>query len=229
MKRVNAEGPPVLDGLPGLRPIPARRFKGLVDEGHVVIDLRSPLAYGGDHVPGSFSIPLAPPLSTWAAWVVPYDVPILLVGPDPRALAEGVRALVRVGIDDVTGYLDGGMASWYEEGLPVKRTAQISPAEVHEALNAGRSVAVIDVRSASEWHEAHVAGALHVTGGELASRLDEVPSGADRIAVICGSGYRSSVATSVMERAGLDGAASVANVTGGITAWRNAGLPVVTG
>ncbi len=232
MKRLNADGPPALRGMPGLDAVAPRRFRTLLDEGYVAIDLRPPSAYGGDHVPGAFSIALAPPLSTWAAWVVPYETPILLIGPDdsaPAAISEAVRALVRVGLDDVAGYLRGGMTAWHEEGLPVARTAQISPAELHGARESGTRVALVDVRSDGEWDEAHVAGALHIPGGALAERIGEIPRDTERIAVICGSGYRSSVATSVLERAGLAGSVSVANVAGGMTAWRNAGLPVTSG
>jgi hydroxyacylglutathione hydrolase len=82
---------------------------------------------------------------------------------------------------------------------------------------------VIDVRSVEEWASGHIAGARHIMAGELAERLDEVPT-TGTVALICGSGYRSTVAASLLERAGRTNAASV---TGGMTAWKAAGLPVV--
>ena len=224
MKALNSEGPPILGELPGRDPIPVEEFHALVEAGNVVVDLRDQLAFGGGHVPGALGIGVDGSLSTWAAWVVPYDQPILLVPETPFAVDPAVRALVRVGLDRIRGWLEGGMNAWRQEGLPISTLPQMSIPELAAALQRRDAVTVLDVRADGEWIGGHIDGAVHVHGGLLEDRLDEVPRNGRPLAVICGSGYRSTVAASVLKRAGF---ADVRNVPGGMRAWRSAGLPVV--
>lgn len=225
MKQLNSDGPPTLNGLPGTTPLEIDEFRRLVGSGHVVIDLRDQLGFGAGHIPGAFGLGAGNDLSTWASWVVPYDRPILLVDGDDATIESAVRSLVRVGLDRIVGYLQGGMASWTVADLPAARTPQLSPAELHERLNHGEAWRVVDVRSDGEWQAGHIEGARHIRGGQLADRTDELKDGDTPIAVVCGQGYRSTVAASVLERAGIG---PVYNVTGGMTAWERAGLPVRT-
>lgn len=232
MKRVNSEGPKILDGLPGREPLPVDRFAELAEGSAVVVDLRDHLAFGGGHVPGSFGIGAGAKLSTWAAWTVPYDRPILLVGDEPghrdpqEQIESAVRSLVRVGLDDVVGYLDGGMSAWAESGREIAELPQASPVEIQRRLEQGEAIHVLDVRTDAEWESGHVEGARHVMAGFVAERVDEVPDDGKPVAVICGSGYRSTVAASVLARAGFE---RLVNVTGGMTAWKCAELPTVRG
>lgn len=219
MKRINAEGPPILDQLPGQRALDVAEFHRRVQAGHVVIDLRDQTRFGAGHIPGAFGIGADKMLSMWAAWVVPYDTPLLLVG-DESKLEESTRALIRVGLDDVRGFLQGGMSAWSDAGLPVARTPQLAPMELQRQLTRGDRPQVLDVRTDDEWREGHLTGALHIMGGYLSERVGEVPR--DRpLVVMCGSGYRSTIAASVLERAGFT---DIANLTGGMKAWKDAGL-----
>lgn len=228
MKRVNSEGPRVFglkaDGrpaLPGSQAIPAQEFKSAVGEKNaVVIDLRKPEAFGSGHVPGAFNIGAGPNLSTWASWVVPYDRPIYLAGDDTTNYEDAVRSLVRVGLDEVRGYLQGGMRAWSEAGLEQARVPQIPVEELEQRLRA--EAFVLDVRNPAEWNRGHIHGAQHIMGGELPKRTGELPK-EQPIHVVCAGGYRSSVATSVLRRAGFK---DVINVTGGMTAWTRKNLPV---
>lgn len=221
MKKLNSAGPAVLKELPGRVAIAPAEFRGLAGGGHVVIDLRDQLAFGGGHVPGSFGIGLAGSLSTWASWVVPYEAPILLVPNSPGDVDPAVRALVRVGLDDVRGYLDGGIEAWRKAGFPIETVEQLDVRELQRRLASEEAPALLDVRTDAEWSSGHIEGAVHVMGGFLEERIDEVPR-QDGVAVICGGGYRSTVATSILRRAGFP---HIMNVTGGMTAWRRAGLP----
>ena len=232
MKRLNAEGPPLLGELPGLDPVPVERFRELVDgDRAVVVDLRDQHAFGGAHVPGAFGIGADGKLSTWAAWVVPYERPILLVAEHEGQVEDAVRRLVRVGLDDVVGFLDGGIAAWREEGLPLDEIPQVGPRELAARRAEGEEIVVLDVRTDGEWAAGHVEGAVHVMGGRLAeddgdAELDgRLGDGETPVAVVCGSGYRSTVAASVLARRGFE---EVWNVTGGMTAWKAAGLPTVS-
>ncbi len=223
MKELNSQGPRVLEALPGQRPIAAGEFQALVESGHVVIDLRRQLDFGGGHIPGAFGIPFDPDLSQWAGWVIPYDRPLLLLPAGPEQVDEAVRRLVRVGLDEVRGYLEGGIDAWVRAGLPLSETGQLTPAELRERLQNGEDLEVIDVRTDEEWAAGHVEGARHIMGGWLADRLDELNPDGRRIATICASGFRSTIAASLLQRAGFR---DVVNVTGGIDAWRRARLPL---
>jgi hydroxyacylglutathione hydrolase len=182
-------------------------------------DLRDQLAFGAGHIPGAFGIGSAGSFSTWAAWVVPYETPILLVGARHEPFGEAVRALARVGLDDVRGYLDGGIEKWIAAGYPTTHVEMLTPAEFAERSD---GMHIVDVRTAAEYESGHIPGARHLMGGFIADRVAELPR--DRpIALVCGSGYRSTVASSVLERAGFD---DVVNITGGMTAWRQAGLAI---
>ncbi len=227
MKALNAGGPPILNGLPGLKPVPVDRFRAGIrtstgDSDPVVLDLRDQVSFGASHIPGAFGIGAGESVSTWASWVVPYDRPLWLVASREEDIEPAVRSLVRVGLDDVRGYLDGGMAAWIAAGGEQAHTPQRSPEEVAPRLRE-RGLHVLDVRSDQEWDEGHIEGAQHIMAGELPTRLDEVPADGP-IVVVCSSGYRSTVAASVLERAGRD---HVINLTGGMAAWRAAQLPVI--
>jgi hydroxyacylglutathione hydrolase len=222
MKQVNSQGPKTVGSEPP-RAIAVDDFRKLALDGeHVVIDLRRPEAFGGAHVPNAFNIGQAPIFAMWAAWVVPYDKPILLVGDASTNYDEARRALIRVGLDDVRGFLKGGMTAWVEAGYNLSHVPQVS---VMQLSDLPRSEAfVLDVRADGEWNAGHIEGATHIMGGELPKRAQELPR--DRtIYAVCGAGYRSSIATSVLRRAGFR---HVINVDGGMTAWNRQKLPVVS-
>lgn len=220
MKRVNSEERPLLGSLPGNEAIDVERFHSLVNSGNIVIDLRVQQKYGEGHIPESFSIGAGNGLSTWAAWVVPYDQPILLVGEDDTDIESAIRGLVRVGLDNVKGYLKGGFSSWKEVQNPMGTTPQITPEVLHEQLK-DSEVKLLDVRGVGEWDLCHIEGATNIIGGNLPMRAEELGDKSQPIAVICGGGYRSSVGTSVLKRAGFT---NVMNVVGGMSAWNKLGL-----
>jgi hydroxyacylglutathione hydrolase len=226
MKQVNSAGPEILNGIPGSRHLPLREFQAVAKEKDaVLVDLRRQEAFGGAHIPGSLNVGLAPNLSSWAAWVLPYDRPILLIGDAQTNLEEARRALIRVGLDSIIGSLRGGIGAWLESGSKQAHIPQISVQELREVLNSPQSAVVLDVRSPGEWNSGHVEGAMHIPGGELPKRLNDLPA-EKPVYIICGSGYRSSIASSILERAGRR---HVTNVNGGMTAWNNQKYPVAKG
>ena len=222
MKAVNSKGPRILGGVPRLEGMPPADLAEELEAGRAVaVDLRGQLPFGEAHVPGSFGIGGGSGVSTWASWMVPYDQPIFLIADAGADLEPAVRSLIRVGLDDARGFLDGGFEAWLAAGLPTSSTEQLAPGALRD-LNG--EIRVVDVRTANEYAIGHVEGATHLMGGDLATEIPETLGPDDRIAVICNTGYRSTVAASVLERAGFS---SVANATGGMVAWEEAGLPVV--
>lgn len=122
----------------------------------------------------------------------------------------------------LVGSLKNGMKAWIEAGFEQAHTPQISVLELDRRLHSGTSLQVLDVRSPEEWGDGHIRGAQHIPGGTLPERIKEVAHNND-LYVVCGSGYRSSVATSVLERAGHT---RLFNVVGGMNAWKNQNLPI---
>jgi rhodanese-related sulfurtransferase len=155
----------------------------------------------------------------YAAWVgtlVRPDTPILLIT-EPGRLEEAVMRLARVGYENVIAVLEGGIERWNAEGLPVSATGQTTAVSL-----AGGTRRVLDVRRTREWDDGHLPGARNVPLAQLADRAAELDREAEW-AVVCASGYRSSIAASVLERAGFT---RVVNVTDGMEAYFRAGLPV---
>ncbi|HCC57324.1 MAG TPA: MBL fold hydrolase [Solibacterales bacterium] len=221
MKRINSEGPPILDSVPGLKAIPPMEVQEALHLNAVIIDLRRPEAFGGAHIPGSFNIGSGQNLSMWAAWVVPYDHPIILAGDDGTNIEEACRALIRVGFDGIRGYLKGGMKAWIEAGLDQAHVPQMGVRELSWQLKQSDKPFVLDVRSPAEWKAGHIEGAVHIPAGSLPNHIDQIPPDLP-VHVVCGSGYRSSIATSVLQRAGRR---AVINVDGGMGAWNAQHLP----
>ena len=220
MKRVNAEGPKVLGNLPRVPGLPTQAFKEAIEKkAGVLVDVRNILAFGGGHIAGALNIAGTPILSIWAGWMLNPEEPVLLVMESDNDLEKIVRLFVRTGYTKFAGYLIGGMKAWHLAGFPLERIGQMS---VHE-LNARKSsLQVVDVRSPGEWKKGHVPGARHIFVPELAKRMSELDRGKP-IAVYCGSGYRASIATSILKRQGFK---ELWNVPGSWEAWKKAKLPV---
>jgi hydroxyacylglutathione hydrolase len=223
MKRVNAEGPKILGSLPRVPGLPPKAFKTAIEKGAgALVDVRHMLAFGGGHIAGALNIGGTPILSIWAGWMLDPQKPILLVLENDDDLEKIVRLFVRTGYTRFAGYLIGGMKAWDAAGFPLERIGQMS---VHE-LNARKaSLQVLDVRSPGEWNKGHVPGARHIFVPELQSRIGELNPGKPT-AVYCGSGYRASIATSILKPRGFK---ELWNVPGSWEAWKKAKLPVEGG
>jgi hydroxyacylglutathione hydrolase len=155
-------------------------------------------------------------------WILPPDEPVVLVTETEAAARDAALRLAFVGLDQrVAGYLEA--PDWSRTGLPSASLPQIDVATLRERLEAGR-IQVVDVREPAERREGQIESAHGVSMKVLPQRWEEIPFPGDReLAVICGSGMRSSTAASVLLRHGFR---NVVNVTGGMTAWRQAGYAV---
>jgi rhodanese-related sulfurtransferase len=182
-----------------------------------VVDTRDASAYGSAHLAGSFNVGITSPMfSTWAGFFVKPDVPIVLIVSDPEDAHKAWLDLARIGYENVQGYLEADATAWSTAGLEVRSTPQVDVCSLGAWLNEGKSV--LDVRTPGEWHDNHMPGAQWVPLSQLTSRLNEVPRGP--LAVMCGSGYRSSLAASLLERAGFT---DVVNAAGGWSAFAKCG------
>lgn len=214
MKRVNKHGPALLHTLPTPQPLDGFILGEVLKEGALVIDTRSADTYAAGHAPGTLNIPPGRQFSTYAGWFINYDAPTYLV-----ASEDGIDALVSelraIGVDNLPGYF-----------LPdqIDNSEMLSRISVEDAAPRIQSAQalLIDVRAQSEYASGHIEGATHIMYGTLPEHLDELPRD-QPIILQCASGTRSQIAASLLQ---MQGFTDVANLRGGIDAWRAAGLPV---
>ena len=222
MKRVNQDGPELLGLASGARRLPAIRAAAaaaLAADGAILVDLRPAGAFATAHPDGAINLGHGNKVGYWAGWVLPPDVPLLLVADEAAHARDAAVQLLRVGFDRIEGVIDGGFDAWQAAGLPTAAIAQLAADEVRSGA---RAMQMLDVRSAREWRAGHLAGSINIPVGELPERMVELPGGA-AIATICEGGYRTSLAASLLAR---EGTTDVLNVTGGMAAYR--ALPEVT-
>ena len=164
MRAINQKGARVLGGLPVLKPLSAHEVKAMMDEGVAVLDVRHHKEFGAGHIPNSYGIRVDAPLTTWAGWVIPFGSRIALVAESADTRSEATRQLIRIGYDDIVGYLEGGIDSWSRE-YPVETIPSMDAKELRERL---KEVTLVDVRQRSEWEAGHIPGAIHFEGGRIA-------------------------------------------------------------
>jgi hydroxyacylglutathione hydrolase len=220
MRELNQKGARILGGVPLLKPYSPAEVRALMEDGVVVIDIRHQKQFGAGHIPNSYGIRVDSPLVVWAGWVIPFGSRIILLSESAEQREDATRQLIRIGYDDVLGYIEGGIEAW-AKAFPVETVHSIHPKELRERLN---DMTLVDVRQRSEWEQGHIPGAIHFEGGRIA--WEELPFPLDKPLVIqCASGNRSMVAISVLKRRGVR---NVLQVDGGINKWKMNGFEVVT-
>ncbi|WP_247716975.1 MBL fold metallo-hydrolase [Gymnodinialimonas ceratoperidinii] len=215
MKDVNSSGPEVLRNLPRIPPLNVDDFERLSQEGAQLLDVRDMMAFGGGYIDGSLNIGARPELSVWAGWLLDPEAPIYLVLEQDADVDNVLRLLWRTGFTDFGGYLAGGIGAWREAGKPLKQIPQMS---VHE-LNDAQNVTPLDVRKPEEWTAGHIPNATHAFLGELRDKLDGLDKTA-AYATYCASGFRASIASSLLAAHGFT---NIRNVPGSWKAWTAAG------
>jgi hydroxyacylglutathione hydrolase len=220
MEKVNLEGEPILVALPSIRPRAPKDFQALAMEAQI-LDTRMELEFGAAHLKGAQSIWLEG-LASFAGWFLSYDKPILLVTKSNYP-EEEMRILIRLGFDNITGYLAGGMLNWHMSGKESESIRSITVQELCRLLDKDEPILILDVRSDSELKkDGQIAGAQHVHITEIASRMDEVPK-SKPVHVFCGSGMRSMIAASFLKAKGWK---DLVVILGGMSGWRSKKCPI---
>jgi hydroxyacylglutathione hydrolase len=220
---INRSGAASLADLPELRSVAPAELKSLLDQGEIALDVRSGDEFAAEHVPGSVNIALGGQFASWAGTVLGLAAHPVLIGESEEQVAEARLRLARVGIEVLRGYLEGGVASWKKAGLPTASIAQISVEDLHRRLASG-DLQVLDVRREPEFESAHIEGANWWPLDNFKVSPPEIDHDST-IAVHCKGGYRSMIATSLLQRAGFK---HVINLAGGFDAWLLAQLPSVS-
>lgn len=223
MKEQNAAGPAILGEIKKPKAMDVKEFASNGCFEGVILDTRHPISFGGAHLEDSINIGMIDSLSFWAAWVLEYDRPIYLVVEDEDEVETVVRSLVRVGLDDVKAYLKPGISGWIAKGEDFMDIPQVSVRFLDDMIDAGEKLTVLDLRSDAEWNDGHIKGARHIYLGNLQDHIGKLPIKDDTIFCICGGGFRSSIACSILQKEGFE---MVYNVMGGMAAWKAAGFSV---
>ncbi|HLX85357.1 MAG TPA: rhodanese-like domain-containing protein [Terriglobales bacterium] len=223
---INRSGASALTDLPPLSRFSPVELQALLRNAGIdvtVLDVRPGDEFATGHVPGSINIALSGQFASWAGGILGIHSNPVLIGASDAQIEEARLRLARVGIEDVRGYLAGGVPAWQTAGFPLAKTAQISPQELDQKMRAGvfRPADILDVRREGEWQAGHIPD---VQCRALDTFVQALPAiDRDRpVAVHCKSGYRSIIACSLLERAGHK---NVINVAGGFDAWHADGLP----
>lgn len=213
MKRVNREGPETIGELTPPPLLTAASFAHMEEERKtILLDVRPANAYASGHVPGAINVPLNRSFTTYAGSVVNGELPVVLItADDGRAQAgDAARELALIGVDVAIGFIPASSLTNATE--PMDR---VPPAGAIARRAAGESV--FDVRNASELVLGRVPGAVHIPFPQVVARISEFPRDKPFL-VMCQTGARSAVATSVLQQQGF-----AATDAGGIVQWARAG------
>ncbi len=214
---LNRQGAAALDHIPHPAPVRAPEVFRLQSEGAIALDTRPAMQFAVAHVPGSVHIALSGQYASWSARILGLDKRIILIGEDADHLRESQLRLARVGIEHVDAYLEDGIVGWIGGGYELDYIPQISVQEFVELLAAEKDrIEVLDVRERGEVEAGAMENSVRIPLGQLQDRTGELDR--DKLVVVhCKGGYRSSIATSILRRAGFR---DIANLTGGFDAWQ---------
>lgn len=205
--------------------------QALQTQGGLLLDVREVEEYTQVRLPGASLLPLSELDLRLDA--IPRDRPVVLYCRSGNRSAQAVAWLRAQGWENVHN-LRGGIFAWYQRGLPLDTAPidatyatagyqELTPSEAVDWL--ARGALAVDVREPQEYAQGHVPGAINLPLGSLDAHLEDLSK--DRaIVLVCNSGNRSGLAAERLTRDGFPGA-NVANLAGGMSAWRAQGLPVV--
>jgi hydroxyacylglutathione hydrolase len=220
---INRAGAGALSDLPPLRPRTPAELNAMLSGGEIALDVRPGDEFAAGHVPGSVNIALSGQFASWAGTVLGLSAHPVLIGDSDSQLEEARLRLARVGIEVLDGYLDGGIPAWKKSGFALATISQLTAGEIDARLKLN-DVQVLDVRREPEWDAAHIENATWWPLDNFRVSPPELDHHAP-IAVHCKGGYRSMIASSLLQRAGFK---QIINVIGGFDAWQEAKLATVS-
>ncbi|GGK04556.1 Zn-dependent hydrolase [Lentibacillus kapialis] len=218
MKKVNKEGPGLVDHSPIEEITSTQTLEDQIANDHVIVlDTRPDMEFSERHIPGTLNIAFNKSFPNWAGWLLDYDEDIVMIAA-PQQVTSIKRALESIGLDRLKGYASTAIIN---DVSKTESYENMSPEELESKLQAG-SVHLVDVRNQSEWDEGHAPDAQHIMLGYLPDRINEIPTD-KAIAVNCQSGKRSAIAASLLQKNGIK---NVINLQGGFGNWLKKDLPV---
>lgn len=224
-RKINRNGARALGEIPAPPAMTAETVKNLLDnDDYILLDAREGAVSSRACIAGSINIGLRGQFATWAGSLISNDKRIVIVASNNAEVSEAVMRLARIGLENVAGYLEGGIESWKKVGFQTNEINQISAAELREQLKSEKDLQILDVRKPEEYAAGHVPSARNTPLIDLHKLAAAFDLSRPTI-VICAGGYRSSAAAGVLARAGF---AKIYNLAGGTDGWVRANYEVET-
>ncbi len=164
--------------------------------GAVVLDTRDPMTFAAGFIHGALNIGLNGDFAVWAGSLIDPDTKILLVV-EPGKENEAIERLARIGYDQVVGFLDDGMHSWFNSTQPYEYVVTYNAQEMEGMIQAGEYT-LLDVRNRKEVAKHRIAGATHIPLNQLKDRFAELDMNTKWL-IYCAGGYRSMIAASFLK------------------------------
>ncbi len=221
MKQLNKVDRPLLTKVPSLKQLSSAELKDALAKGMKIIDARNKADFAAGFIPGSYNIQGNNSFATWAGWFLKYDEPFILLA-DEKQLDDLTRKLMRIGLDNIHGYISS-TSTWTDAGGSLEKANIISLDTTKELIN-NNGVQLVDLRGASEYNAGHIAKADNVFVGSLEENLDKI-SKDKKVIIYCQSGDRATIGYSILAKNGFK---NVSNFSGSINEWMRAGEPVIT-
>lgn len=221
MKKLNKSDRPLLTHIPNPKKLTNNELKEAMKQGVKVIDTRPKSEFAQGFIPGTINIQGNNSFSTWMGWFISYHERFILIAEESK-VGDLTRKLMRIGLDNILGYVDG-VKSWVDEGGKLERANIVSLDEFKNILKTNHTQ-IIDLRGASEYKEGHIQGTENIFIGDLERNFDRIKR--DQPVIIhCQGGDRAAIGYSILARQGFK---NIRNFSGGMMEWRSNGNPVET-
>lgn len=219
MKKLNKADRPLLTSVPALKKLNIEELNKALRDGMKVIDTRSKGEFAKGYIPGTLNIQGNNSFATWMGWLIDYDKPFVLIAKESH-VEDLTRKLMRIGMDNILGYVDG-VEEWEKAGGKLSKADVISLADFEKILQTNHTQ-VVDLRGATEYKDGHIKGAENIFVGTLEQDLGKIDN--DQPVVIhCQSGDRATIGYSLLKKHGFK---NVKNFSGGMNEWVGHGKPV---
>jgi hydroxyacylglutathione hydrolase len=220
MKKLNKVVRPLLTEVPALSKLTREDFKAAMDKGIKVIDTRLKTEFAEGFIPGTINIQGNNAFATWMGWFLTYDEPFILIA-DESKHDDLVRKLMRIGLDNIYGYIPDVML-WMDLGNKLEKSNIISIDQFKDILKTNHTQ-IVDLRGAAEYKAGHIKGTENIFIGTLEKNLDKIKKD-QPIVIHCQSGDRSTIGYSLLRKHGYK---NIKNYSGSMNEWVNTGNPVV--
>lgn len=195
-------------------------FADLYGQDVILLDTRDPDQFEKGFIPGSVNIGLNGQYAPWVGALIDTKKRLILLTENGKE-TEAVLRLARVGYENVSGYLAGGIAAWKNAGKPVETVNSISAGDFVGTIKGDDLI--LDVRKAGEVEGGMLEQAQHVCLSRLMDQMDTLKKD-EHYYVHCAGGYRSMMAVSLMKKYGFK---NLTNVLGGMGKIKETGIKLV--
>lgn len=221
MKKLNKVDRPLLTEVPKLKKLSNDELKEAMAKGIKLIDTRNKTEFEKGFIPESINIQGNNSFATWAGWFLTYEEPFILLA-DESQLDDLTRKLMRIGLDNIYGYIPS-VNEWEKAGGRIDKAKVISLTEF-KPLYENNGIQLVDLRGVAEYNSGHIKGAENIFVGSLLNNLDKI-SKDKKVVIHCQGGDRSSIAYSLLAK---NGYTNILNYSAGMNEWINEGNPVIS-